>query len=172
VACRWWRPGNLAFVSLDPAGPGPDVEFAQVVRDESGEPGSNWKAVVDGFSLMHVMEVVDPLDCAADSALIVNGAARVLGPALQWIADVFDPFVPWRYACEDAAVAAGLPGLAGGIRRRDLPPRRPGPSMLHSNRTRMCTRTGIGPVSSRPDRPGGHVKLSILCGPTGCFRLV
>ena len=55
-------------------------------------------------------------ECSTDSARIVDGSANVLGPELQWIADVNDPFVLWQYPCEDAAVGEDTDGhLAGAV---------------------------------------------------------
>lgn len=108
--------GNLLFHSYDPDAYEVEVPYAQVVVDMSNQPTSNWKAGVDGFSLAHVIEAIDPDECDADSALIVSGAADILGPELIWITDVNDPFVPWRYPCEDASVDEDNDGhLAGAV---------------------------------------------------------
>ena len=111
--------GNLMWVALDypTQGTDPTVNYAQIVRDMSDQPTTNWKTVVDGFSFHHLSEYGGVGDeCSNDSARIVDGAANLLGPELEWISDVADPFVLWQYPCEDAGIEEETDGhLAGPV---------------------------------------------------------
>jgi hypothetical protein len=109
--------GNALYKSYNPGATNPTVAFAQVVRDMSEQTATNWKSVVDGVSFHHLSEFGGTgNECLADSARIVDGVANVMGPELEWLADVNDPFVLWQYPCEDAAVGEDTDGhLAGAV---------------------------------------------------------
>jgi flagellar hook capping protein FlgD len=92
--------GNLAFYN-DGVG---ETEFAQVVRTNTTYP-YNWKSIVNGFSV-HQLSWVGCAggECETDSSCIVNGAANMLLPSIDWILDGSDPFDVWLYPCTDTAV--------------------------------------------------------------------
>ena len=48
--------GNMLYKSYNPGATNPTVEFAQIVRDMSNQPTTNWKSVVDAFSFHHLSE--------------------------------------------------------------------------------------------------------------------
>jgi hypothetical protein len=109
--------GNLLFKSYNPDAVNQTVPFAQIVRDMSNQASTNWKSVVDGFSFHQLSEYIAAgNECLADSIRIVDGAANVMGPMLQWITDVNDPFIYWQYPCEDSAIDEDTDGhLAGKV---------------------------------------------------------
>jgi hypothetical protein len=94
--------GNLDFFSYEGTAQnpeGPYFQFAQVIRDNTAGP-ANWRTVVNGFSFHHLSEIVAGEECPNDSASIVQGAANMLGPAIEWIeGDSGQPFDLWRYPC-------------------------------------------------------------------------
>jgi hypothetical protein len=93
--------GNLDFYNYtsNPQANYDYLSYAQVVREKVEAGVSNWKTVVDGFSLHHLSEIgcVAGEDCASDSACIVSGGADVLGPAIEWILEGASPLEPWCY---------------------------------------------------------------------------
>jgi flagellar hook capping protein FlgD len=92
--------GNLAYYN-DGIG---ETEFAQVVRSNTDYP-YNWRSILNGFSVHHLSWVgCEGDDCASDSSCVVNAAANVLMPSIDWILDGADPFDPWLYPCNDTAV--------------------------------------------------------------------
>ncbi len=88
--------GNMVYANPSV----PEVEYSQVVRENLAYP-ANWKSVVNGFSSHHLSWVgCSGEECQADSTCIVNGAANMLMPALDWILDGgADSFDPWLYPC-------------------------------------------------------------------------
>jgi FlgD Ig-like domain len=92
--------GNLLYENMDV----PAVEYAQVVRSNLSYP-FNWRSVINGFSSHHLSWVgCGGGECATDSSCVVNGAALSLQPALAWITEGADAFLPWLYPCSDMAV--------------------------------------------------------------------
>ncbi|MFC1572887.1 FlgD immunoglobulin-like domain containing protein, partial [Candidatus Eisenbacteria bacterium] len=89
--------GNLRYWSYKGTGDEEYVSFAEIVREKYVPDTTNWRSVVDGFSLHHLSERDwNPHDCSTDSAAITAGAADLLIPMLAWVQDPADPFVRWH----------------------------------------------------------------------------
>ncbi|MCK4413283.1 MAG: hypothetical protein KAY32_07055 [Candidatus Eisenbacteria sp.] len=124
--------GNLLYEpgsgAVDPTFP--EVAFAQVVRESLGGSGGigGWKSIVDGFSFHHLSPVGHGgEECSADSAAVLAGAQALFDAELLWLTDGgAEPFVSWRYTCQDAEVKEeSETHLAGGV--DFLYPARPNP---------------------------------------------
>lgn len=61
------------------------VAFAQIVRDAVIPDSSNWRSVVDGFSLHHLSEWECGELCSSDSVCVARGIDNLMLPELDWI---------------------------------------------------------------------------------------
>ncbi len=93
--------GNLDYSCYLGGCSQPLVGFAQVVRENIVPGASNWKSVVNGFSLTHLSErACEGHDCTRDSACVVAGIVDLLSPLVDWLASGADPFTLWLYPCQ------------------------------------------------------------------------
>jgi hypothetical protein len=78
--------GNRSWFDYDFSGPKGQVDFAEVVSDNSGSEW-NYRSVIDGYSYHHLTSSFYGTMCIPDSAGIVTAAGQEIAAALDWVFD-------------------------------------------------------------------------------------
>lgn len=133
---------TLRYWSQGLTGTSEFVDFAQIVRQRTQAGVADWRSLVDGFSLQRIsMRDYGGEACSSDSASVVGGACLLLAPVLEWLADPDDPFLPWRYPCEDAGLDEEHSGhLTGAVDYLYAP--QPSPFSSRATIRFRCARAG------------------------------
>ena len=84
------------------------IRYAQIARDAAIPDSSNWRSIVDGFSLHHLSEWNCPEveECEDDSTCVARGIDNLMRPELDWImGGAADTLLGlWSFTCSAAAI--------------------------------------------------------------------